>query len=70
MEIIIQNIPAVVAVLLPLVLVLMIVTNIITEVLKKLTWDKLPTNIVAFLVAMPLSWASLSPTRLCSGSIN
>lgn len=52
MEIIIQNIPAVVAVLLPLVLVLMIVTNIITEVLKKLTWDKLPTNIVAFLVAM------------------
>lgn len=52
MEIIIQNIPAAVAVILPLVLVLMIVTNIITEVLKKLTWDKLPTNIVAFLVAM------------------
>lgn len=52
MEIIIQNIPAAVAVILPLVLVLMIVTNIITEVLKKLTWNKLPTNIVAFLVAM------------------
>ena len=36
----------------PLVLALTVVTNIITEVLKKLTWDKLPTNIVAFLVAM------------------
>ena len=38
--------------ILPLVLVLMVMTNIITEVLKKLTWGKLPTNIVAFLVAM------------------
>ena len=52
MELIIQNIPTVVAVVLPLVLVLMVVTNIITEVLKKLTWGKLPTNILAFLVAM------------------
>ena len=52
MELIIQNIPTVVAVALPLVLVLMVVTNIITEVLKKLTCGKLPTNILAFLVAM------------------
>lgn len=52
MELIIQNIPTVVAVVLPLVLVLMVVTNIITEVLKKLTCAKLPTNILAFLVAM------------------
>ena len=55
MEIIIQNIPAVVAVLLPLVLVLMIVTNIITEVLKKLTWEKIPTNLLAFLVSMAVT---------------
>ena len=52
MEAIIQNIPAVISVILPLVLVLMVVTNIIVEVLKKLTWGKLPTNILAFAVAM------------------
>ena len=27
-------------------------TNIIVQVLKKLTWDKIPTNILAFIVAM------------------
>ena len=52
MQTIIQNIPVAVAVILPLVLVLMIVTNIIVEVLKKLTWGKIPTNVLAFLVAM------------------
>ena len=39
----------------PLVLVLMVVTNIITEVLKGLMWGKLPTNILAFLVAMTVT---------------
>lgn len=29
-------------------------TNIIVEVLKKITWDKLPTNIVALLVGEAL----------------
>lgn len=52
MENLIQNIPVVAALVLPLVLVLMVVTNIIVEVLKKLTWEKLPTNILAFAVAM------------------
>ena len=52
METIIQNIPAVISVILPLVLMLMVVTNIIVEVLKKLTWGKLPTNLLAFAVAM------------------
>ena len=52
MQTIIQNIPVAVAIILPLVLVLMIVTNIIVEVLKKLTWEKVPTNILVFLVAM------------------
>ena len=52
MEAIIQNIPAVISVILPLVLVLMVVTNIIVEVLKKLTWERLPTNILVFVVAM------------------
>lgn len=32
-----------------------IVTNIVVQVLKKLTWDKLPTNILAVLIAMALT---------------
>ena len=52
MENLIQNIPVVVALVLPVVLVLTVVTNIIVEVLKKLTWGKLPTNILVFAVAM------------------
>ncbi len=52
MENLIQNIPVAAALVLPVVLVLMVVTNIIVEVLKKLTWGKLPTNILAFAVAM------------------
>ena len=54
MEAIIQNITAVISIILPLVLVLMIVTNIIVEVLKKLTWERLPTNILVFVVAVTL----------------
>ena len=55
MEAVIQNIPAVISIILPLVLVLMIVTNIIVEVLKKLTWERLPTNILVFVVAMAVT---------------
>lgn len=55
METIIHNIPVVVSVILPMVLVLMVVTNIITEVLKGLVRQKLPTNILAFLVAMAVT---------------
>lgn len=55
MEAIVQNIPMVISVVLPLVLVLMVITNIITEVLKGLMWQKLPTNILAFLVAMSVT---------------
>ena len=55
MENLIQNIPAAAALVLPVVLVLMVVTNIIVEVLKKLTWEKLPTNILAFAVAMAVT---------------
>lgn len=47
-----QIIPTAVALVLPAVLALMVVTNIIVEVMKKLTWGKLPTNILAFTVAM------------------
>ncbi len=37
--------------------ILVVVTNIIVQVLKKLTWDKLPTNLLATVVAMVLTLA-------------
>ena len=36
---------------------LVVVTNIIVQVLKKLTWDKLPTNLLAIIVSMLLTLA-------------
>lgn len=43
------------SVVLSIVGALVVVTNIIVQVLKKLTWDKLPTNILAVIVAMLLT---------------
>ena len=40
------------SVILSLVGVLVVITNIIVQVLKKLTWEKIPTNVLAFIVAM------------------
>lgn len=51
MEFIINLIPA----LLLIVGVLVILTNIIVEVLKKVLWDRLPTNILAVIVALVLT---------------
>lgn len=45
------------SVILSLVGALVVVTNIIVQVLKKLTWDKLPTNILAVIVSMVLTLA-------------
>lgn len=55
MDGLIQNIPVALSMILPLVLVLMVITNIIVEVLKKLTWGKLPVNILVFVVAMTVT---------------
>lgn len=44
--------------LLVIVGVLMAFTNIITEVIKKLTWDKIPTNILVVIIAEVLTVAS------------
>lgn len=55
MDTIVQYIPVVISIILFLALVLMVVTNIVTEVLKGLVWQKLPTNILAFLVAMTVT---------------
>lgn len=38
--------------------VLVALTNVITEVMKKVTWDKLPTNLLAIIVAMTLTLLS------------
>lgn len=35
--------------------VLMMLTNIIVQVVKKVTWGKLPTNILAIIVSMALT---------------
>ena len=45
-------------ILLTIVFALMIVTNIITEVIKKVTWDKVPTNLVVIFIAEILTLAS------------
>jgi len=42
-------------VIIPILGVLVALTNIIVQVVKKATWDKLPTNIVALLVAEALT---------------
>jgi len=36
---------------------LVAVTNIITEVLKKITWDKIPTNILVVIISEALTLA-------------
>ena len=43
------------SVILTIVGVLVVLTNIIVQVLKKVTWGKLPTNILAVIVSMALT---------------
>lgn len=45
--------------LLIILTVLVGLTNIITEVIKKVTWDKIPSSLLAFIVSEILSIASL-----------
>ena len=44
-----------ISVLLSIVGIITVLTNIITQVLKKITWDKVPTNLVALFVAEVLT---------------
>ena len=55
MENFMQYIPLAISAILLVTLILMVITNIIVQVLKKLTWDKIPTNILAFIVAMAVT---------------
>lgn len=43
------------SVILSIVGVLVVLTNIITQVLKKLTWEKIPTNILVVIISMALT---------------
>lgn len=46
------------SVIIAIIGVLVALTNIIVEVAKKATWDKLPTNILALIVAVALTLAA------------
>lgn len=48
-----------VSVLLPIIGALVAVVNIVTQVLKKVTWDKIPTNVLVLLLSVALTVASL-----------
>lgn len=48
-----------VSTLLIIITVLVGLTNIITEVVKKITWDKIPSSLLAFIVSLVLSIAAL-----------
>ena len=43
------------SVIITIIGVLVALTNVIVEVTKKATWDKLPTNILALIVALTLA---------------
>ena len=55
METILQYTPMAISAILFAALILTVTTNIIVQVLKKLTWGKIPTNILAFIVAMAVT---------------
>ena len=47
-----------ISIILAVVGVLVVLVNIITEVLKKIVWDRLPTNILAVCVSLVLTMLS------------
>lgn len=55
MEKLLELIPVAAPAVMGAVLVLMVVTQIIVQVLKKATWDFIPTNTLAVVVAVVLS---------------
>jgi hypothetical protein len=52
-----MNLPMNMATLIPIIGVLVALTNIIVEVVKKVTWDKIPTNLLAVIIAIVLTLA-------------
>ena len=48
---------------------LTIITNLITEVLKKLLWNKIPTNILVVVIAMSLTFVALAAYARITGFV-
>ena len=46
-----------ISMILTIIFGLTVVTNILTEVIKKITWDKIPTNLVVVVIAEALTIA-------------
>ena len=46
-----------ISMILTIIFGLTVVTNILTEVIKKITWDKIPTNLVVVVIAETLTIA-------------
>ena len=55
MENIVLKLPAVSSAVLLIVAILVVITNIIVQVVKKATWDKIPTNLLVVIVSMVLT---------------
>ena len=57
------------SVIISIIGVLVVLTNIVVQVLKKVTWDKLPTNALAMIVSLVLTlgafFAYCSINRCC-----
>lgn len=60
-----QNLEAYISTLLIVVAVATVLVNIIVEVLKKVTWDLIPTNLLAFIVAETITL--LAFFAICQG---
>lgn len=57
MENIVLKLPTVISAVLLIVAILVVITNIIVQVVKKATWDKIPTNLLVVIVSMALTVA-------------
>lgn len=57
MENIVLKLPAVISAVLLIIAILVVITNIIVQVVKKATWDKIPTNLLVVIVSMALTVA-------------
>ena len=59
------------SVIISIIGVLVVLTNIVVQVLKKVTWDKLPTNALAMIVSLVLTlgaffaYCSIKGSPLC-----
>ena len=74
MNTIIQHIPMAISAILTAALILTVVTNIIVQVLKGLTYDKIPTNFLAVGISMVVTlvafFAVCAIAKIAGGFVN